>query len=371
MLKSTSRLPLVLSVCFVLGSVPDQVTAGANGQPAPNGRAVRIGAVVATQGPAALLGSSFLKAIQLAKDDVKGTTHQYELVVEEIASPDRAEPAIEKLIRADKVNALVVGFSISGQIVKPYAAAAQIPLFCICSVGSVGDDLYTFTIMPLAEDEATKWVAEAKRRGIKRIALLTQNYPSIDNHVKMLKAEAARAGIAFVYEDRLEATATDFRSRIAAAKGTSPDLYFVEAFNPALDILGRQLRDSGVRSLASVVAFSLSGMPELFEDGWYTDSYVSPEFKARLDQRYPATRLVTHMMPYAYDSFAILVKGFESEQGVLKYVRSMTEYSGTAGKITKEAGTGNFRSTPAVWVIKNGKPALETLATGKAPTQDQ
>lgn len=98
--------------------------------------------------------------------------------------------------------------------------------------------------------------------------------------------------------------------------------------------------------------------PELFEGGWYTDSYVSPEFKARLDRRYPGSKLATHMMPYAYDSFRMLVEAFESGEDVLAYVRSMTEYSGTAGKITKTAGTGNFRSAPAVWVIRNGKPAL-------------
>jgi len=319
---------------------------------------IKIGAVVATRGPAALLGQSFLKAIQLAREDLKSTTHQYELAIEEIPSPDKAEPAIQKLIKMDKVDALIVGLSMSGQIAKTYATAAKIPLFCICSVSSVGDELYTFTIMPLAEDEATQWVAEAKRRGIKRIALLTQDYPSIDNHVRALKVEAAPAGIAFVYEDRFEASTADFRSSIAAAKSTSPDVYFVEAFNPALDILGQQLKDSGVRNLASVVAFSVSERPELFEGGWYTDSYVSPEFKTRLDQRYPKSRLATHMMPYAYDSFRVLVQAFESGQDVLTYVRRMTEYSGTAGKITKQAGTGNFRSAPAVWVIKNSKPRL-------------
>lgn len=140
------------------------------------------------------------------------------------------------------------------------------------------------------------------------------------------------------------------------------EVRFVEAFNPALDILGKQLKDAGVRSLASVVAFSVSERPELFEGGWYTDSYVSPAFRARLDQRYPATRLATHMMPYAYDSFDMLVQGFESGQDVLTYFRRMTEYAGTAGKITKEAGTGNFRSAPAVWVIKNGKPTLSAQA---------
>ena len=319
---------------------------------------IKIGAVVATRGPAALLGQSVLKAIQLAREDLKSTRHQYELAIEEIPSPDKAEPAIKKLIKMDKVDALIVGLSMSGQIAKTYATAAKIPLFCICSVSSVGDELYTFTIMPLAEDEATQWVAEAKRRGIKRIARLTQDYPSIDNHVRALKAETEPAGIAFVYEDRFEASTADFRSRIAAARATSPDLYFVEGFNPALDILGQQLRESGVRNLASVVAFSISERPELFEGGWYTDSYVSPEFKARLDQRYPGSRLATHMMPYAYDSFRMLVQAFESGQDVLTYVRRMTEYKGTAGKITKQAGTGNFRSAPAVWVIKNGKPTL-------------
>jgi cation diffusion facilitator CzcD-associated flavoprotein CzcO len=135
-------------------------------------------------------------------------------------------------------------------------------------------------------------------------------------------------------------------------------VYFVEAFTPALDLLGQQLKDAGVRDLASIVAFSASKRPELFEGGWYTDSYVSPEFKARLDQRYPASRLATHMMPYAYDSFKMLVQGFESGKEILPYIRRMTEYHGTAGRITKQAGSGNFRSAPAVWVIKNGKPTL-------------
>ena len=49
----------------------------------------------------------------------------------------------------------------------------------------------------------------------------------------------------------------------------------------------------------------------------------------------------------------------ESGQDVLTYVRGRTEYGGTAGKITREGETGNFRSSPAAWVItKNGKPAL-------------
>ena len=127
----------------------------------PDNAVIKIGAVATTRDPAGLLGNSFVKAIQLAKEDLKDTKHQYELVIEEIASPDKAEPAIEKLIDTDKVDALVVGLSISGQIAKSYATAAKIPLLCICSVADVGDELYTFTTMPLAEDE----MAQKKSRG--------------------------------------------------------------------------------------------------------------------------------------------------------------------------------------------------------------
>lgn len=56
---------------------------------------IKIGAVVTTSGPAALLGSSFLRAIRLAHEDLKGTTHHYDLVIEEISGPDKAEPAIQ------------------------------------------------------------------------------------------------------------------------------------------------------------------------------------------------------------------------------------------------------------------------------------
>jgi len=36
-------------------------------------------------------------------------------------------------------------------------------------------------------------VVEARRRGIHRIAVLRQDYPSINNHVDAMKCEAARA----------------------------------------------------------------------------------------------------------------------------------------------------------------------------------
>ena len=326
----------------------------------PEGGVVKIGVIVPTTGPGALLGNSFLKAVQMAKEDLKNTRYQYELVVEDSGtSPAQAERAIWKLIKVDKVKALVGGISATGKIVKPYATAAKIPHLCVCSVKTIGDGVYNFTNIPLPEDEAMRWVKEAQKRGIKKVALLTQIYPSIDGHVKALKEEAAKKGVRIVYETRFEASTTDFRPMITEAGASAPDVYFVEAFPPALNILGRQLKDAGVQNIASVVALSLSDNLALFEGAWYTDSnLVDIGFRTRFEQKYPGTRFATHMMPYAYDSFNILVQGFESGQNIAEYVRGVTEYNGPAGKITREPGSGNFRSTPAVWVIENGKPEL-------------
>jgi ABC-type branched-subunit amino acid transport system substrate-binding protein len=324
----------------------------------PEPRVIKIGVIGPTTGPAAILGTSFQKTVELAREDLRGTKYTYELVVEDSGeTPEQAERAIRKLVEVDKVSAIVGGISKTGEVVQPYATAARIPHICVCSVRTIGDGEYNFTNIPLPEDEAVRWVEEALKRGIESIAVLSEDYPSIDGHVKALKEEAARAGIRVVYERRFAASTTDFRSTVAEAQSASPDVYFVEASTIPLDILGQQLKDVGVDNIASIVAPALSAKPELFEGVWYTDSnLVDPEFIARFERRYPGQPFVTHMMPYAYASFNLLVQGFESGSDVAEYVRGVYEYESPAGELTRERGSGNFRSTPTVWVIKDGKP---------------
>ena len=134
------------------------------------------------------------------------------------------------------------------------------------------------------------------------------------------------------------------------------------SLNPALDRLAQQLSDAGIRNIASVVAPSLSQQPALFEGAWCTDSdLVDIGFKARFEDKYPDTQFATHMMPYAYDSFNMIVQAYEHGQNPAVYIRNLTRYNGTAGVLTKAAGSGNFQSNPTVWMIKNGKPTMITI----------
>ena len=327
----------------------------------PKNKVVKIGIIIPVDGPGKLLGTSFLKAIELAKEDVMNTKtkYSYELVIENSGtSPAETEAAIQKLINKEHVQGLVGGISASGRIVKPYVTAAKIPHLCVCSVKTIGDGDYNFTNIPIAEDEAIEWVKEAKKRNIKTIAIINQKYPSIEGHVKALKDESKNSGIQIVFEKEFEANTTDFMSVINEAKKTTPDIYFISGFPPTLDTLGGQLKKAGINNLASIVAFSVSNDPGLFEGDWYTDSYVNDVFEKRFEQKYPEERFATHMMPYAYDSYKMMVQAFESDEDPVKYIQNLTEFPGTAGTITRRHGEGNFRSTPVVWIIKNGKPEL-------------
>jgi hypothetical protein len=201
------------------------------------------------------------------------------------------------------VAAIVGGISKVGEHVAPIATEAKVPHICICSIPTIGDGRYNYTNIPLAEDEAEAWVAEAKARGLRTIAILAQKYASVDGHINALKIVARAAGLQVVYEYRFPAGATDFLKPMMAAGATNPDVYFVSAYEPSLTALGKQIQVAEKvhgkdLNVASIVAISLAPDLRIFEGAWYTDSDLpKPEVFGQFLKAFPATELITHMMP--------------------------------------------------------------------------
>lgn len=364
---------LLVAVLAVVALCAGYARANRDGWSEPVGGVVRIAVLVPTSGPYALLGSSFVKAVQMARDDLPPTRYRYELVVRDPgADPAGARRVIEEVLRQDRVDARVDavlgGISLIGQVTKPLATAARIPHTCVCTVASIGDGAYNFTNIPSPEAEAKRWVEEARRRGIRRVAVIAQDYPSINNHVAAMETAARRAGITIASDRRFPDGTPDFGDFVREARASRPDVYYVEALPPRLDHLAAALGAAGVHDLSSVVAPSLSDNPALFEGAWYTDSnLLDVGFKQRFERRYPGVRFATHMMPYAYDSMRMLVDAFEARENPAVHLRRMTSYDGTADRLTKAPGSGNFASRPAVWVMRNGRPTLANAGQEGAP----
>jgi ABC-type branched-subunit amino acid transport system substrate-binding protein len=306
-----------------------------------------------------------VKAVEMAQRDLRGTKYRYEIKIADSGpDPAKARDIVRRVIEDDKVDAVIGAVSLIGQVTKPFATKARIPHACVCTVKPIGDGAYNFTNIPSPEAEAVRWVAEAQRRNVRSIAVIAQDYPSINNHVKAMKAEALRVGLTISYQSKFPDSTRDFRSIIASARATQPDVYYVEALEPGLDLLGQQLLDAKIPNIGSVVAPSVSEHPQLFEGAWYTDSDLADiAFKRRFEAKYPGTQFATHMMPYAYDSFNLIVRAYEQGVNPAVYLRGLTRYVGSAGVVTKAPGSGNFQSKPAVWEIRNGTPALVSSAS--------
>jgi ABC-type branched-subunit amino acid transport system substrate-binding protein len=334
-------------------------------------RTIKIGAIVPLEGQSASLGRSFLEAARVSIDTLGDTKNRYELRVEDGGTtPEESTAAAKRLVEEDGVEAIVGGISIVGQQVAPVATEAKIPQLCVCSIPTIGDGTYNFTNIPLAEDEADAWVAEAQKQGIKSVAIIAQQYPSIDGHVNALKKAAETAGITVVYEYRFPQGTTEFLDPVRTAlEQYQPDAFYVSGYEPSLSAVGKQLQlaeqvHATKLNVTSIVAIGGSDDPSIFEGDWYTDSdLANPEVMAQFQTAYPSSTFITHMMPYAYDSVRMLVDGFESDQGVLAYLQGLTRYDGSASIITREPGSGNFRSKPVVWVVKDGVPVVQ--ATGR------
>jgi ABC-type branched-subunit amino acid transport system substrate-binding protein len=344
---------------------------GGDSRPADSSRStIKIGVIAPLEGPSASLAQSFLEAARVSIDTLPDTKRNYQLVIEDGGTtPEESQRAARRLVEEDGVDAIVGGISKVGEEVAPIASAAKVPQICVCSVPTIGDGQYNFTNIPLGKDEAEAWVAEAKSRGLRTIAVLAQSYKSVDIQVADMKAAAERDGMEVVYEYRFPQGTTEFLKPMQAAGAKNPDVYFVSGGEPSLTALGKQIRVAEEvhgkdLEVASIVAISTSQDLSTFEGAWYTDSDLpSDTVLAQFEKAYPNSEFITHMMPYAYDSVRMLVNGFERGD-VVSYLRNLASYDGSNGPITREAGSGNFRSKPVVWVVKNGRPQVQ--ATGRS-----
>lgn len=349
-IKRLPALPALLSVVLVGAFL------GANAY--VDAHSIRIAIIAPTTGPTAVLTQSFLRAAEMAKDDLGAEGKRIQLVIVDTAgTPQQARRAIDQTFAAQRIDAVLGGISASGQFTAPHARAERIPHICVCSVRTIGDGQYNFTNIPLPEDEATRWVAEAKRRGVTNIAILAQEETSVRNHANAVAREAMLNGIRISFDGRFVGDGTDFALLAQEARAVNADLVFAEAFPPLIDELVKELRRQGVQSIASVVTPSAVADPRPFEGVWYTDTNLADSsFQHRFESRFPGVRFAAHMTPYAYDSFKILAHALTSGGDPAAYVQRVTRYDGAAGPVTRTPGTGNFRSRPAVWAIENGRP---------------
>ncbi len=320
---------------------------------------IKIGLVAPLTGPGAVFGNAMVKGVQLAVKDLKDTNHAYELVIQDDGSnPGQAASAAQKLINIDKVQAIITSTSGTGNAVSPLAEKAKILHVCVgCSDMKIATGTYNYTATVQVDDEAAIWLSEARTKGVKTIAMLSQNHPGVNANTDATIAKAGEYGIKIVFDERFDANNRDFKTIVSKAVKTNADLYYPQSFPPALDIIGQELKNAGVKAMAGQAgSFTIGAKPEIYNGQWYTEALSDPAFTERFAQEYPGVRFNVRMAPFGYDVFNVLVEGFEKGGDMAAYLSGVKDHKGIVN-IYKTNGNF-FRSKAGVWTIEDGKPKL-------------
>lgn len=334
------------------------------------GQVIKIGITGPLSGSLAFAGEGLRNGAELAIHEFEkanpNSKNSYKIVFEDDGfDPKRTASALTKLISVDKVSALMTFASAAGNIAQPIAEKNQIVHIGIASDPTIAKGDYNFIHWTPPFEEVRLFIQELKKRNIHKVAVFGANIQGITAVIDELEKQVKGTDIEVVSKDIFNFGTTDFRTIITKAKKTNPEIYVPIAFSPELEILAKQLKDSGITvPMTSLEGFELTDRPDLFEGYWYINAADSSE-KFRDDYKAVYGKDQVIATANAYDITKMIIdsseRAIKAKQGEaisspnIKDALYDLDIQGALGHLTIDAD--GFVLTKAVTkIIKNGKP---------------
>ncbi|OGZ26228.1 MAG: hypothetical protein A3F95_00090 [Candidatus Nealsonbacteria bacterium RIFCSPLOWO2_12_FULL_39_31] len=319
---------------------------------------IKIGVILPLTGDASFIGEAAKNSAILAKESFGKTKNTYELVFEDDqADSKKTVSAFRKLVDIDKIRAVGTGFAGPGNAVASLAEQEKIIHFSIASDLNIAKDKpFVFNHWIKPENEAGVYIKEAKKQGLKKIAMIATNQQGI---IAIRDALLKEEPDLFILKDELfNPQEKDFRTAVIKAKNEGADAFIMMLLPGQLTSLVKQIKDLNINvPLTSVESFEydLEAVPML-EGQWYvTSADPSEEFTASYKEKYNG--LPQPGSAYAYDVIRILITAFEKEktnEGVAKFISEIKDFLGVTGVLSVDSD-GNINSKAVIKKIINGK----------------
>lgn len=319
---------------------------------------IKIGVILPLTGDAAFIGEAAKNSAILAKESFGKTEKTYELIFEDDQGDSkRTVFAFRKLVDIDKIRAVGTGFAGPGNAVAPLAEKEKIIHFSIASDLTIAKDKpFVFNHWIKPENEAKVYVEEAKKQGLKKIAMIATNQQGI---IAVRDALLKEDPSIFILKDELLGPQEkDFRTTIIKAKNEGADAFILMLLPGQLASAVKQIKEMKINvPLTSVESFEYDpGAIPLLEGQWsVTSADPSESFTASYKEKYNG--LPQPGSAYAYDVIRILITAFEkneSNEGVAKTISEMKDFPGVTGVLSVDSD-GNINSKAVVKKIINGK----------------
>ncbi len=354
---------------------------------------IKIGAILATTGPASFLGDPELKTLKLYVEKINKSGgvlgKQLELITyDNAANPKKATTFAKRLINQDKVVA-IIGPSASGDTlaIAPFLAKAKVPMISLGGAISIVKPVKKYVFKTPATDRMAcqKIFKYLKTKGKTNVALISGNGGFGKSMRGQCKDVASDYGITIVADETYGPKDTDMTAQLTKIKSIK-NLHAVvnPGFGQGPAIVTKNFRQLGLtqtlvqsHGVASKKFIELAGkasegvivasppvvVAELLEDS-NPIKKIALNYIKEYEGKYNIP--VSTFGGYAYDALNLLIEAIKTAKSVdpekiRDAIESTTSYVGLNGifNITKKDHLGlDLNSGIKMLVIKNGTWAL-------------
>lgn len=352
---------------------------------------IKIGAVLSVTGANAPLGDPEKKVLEMEveKLNTSGGVNgaKIDLIIEDDESDAaKAVAALNKLIKVDKVTAIIGGTGTTPTMaMKPISAKEKIPQIALVAGNQVtkGDYKWMFRTAhneTFVFEKAIDYFSKTLK--VKKLAILHDSNAYGQGGADTIKAIAPGKGMTIVATEKYDSTATDVTTQLTTIKAANPDCLIIWGTNPVPAVavknmkqLGMNIPVLGSQGIANAKFIELAGDAAngvVFPAGYILvpsavpanspqksviDTFVK-EYKAK----YGAAP--NSFAGHAWDAFHILMKAIEKGGSDKAKIRTEIEkvkgFAGVDGIFDYSATNHDGLNTNDLVIIKieNGKWTL-------------
>ncbi len=354
------RLKIIISITLLVLLVP-AVFAFAKGEK----ETYKIGVVAPMSLDYAFIGDAMKNSLQMAKEQLVVPKFNYEFIFEDSQNDSKLNAsAAHKLLDVDKVDAILTLGATAGPIITPLATKAKVLHYSVSVQPYIAEGLTNFIHWAPSKALNELLAQEMKRRGIKTYGVFREtSYEGFKFYLDDLTKASKELGLKMVTDQTFLADAKDFRTLIAKARESKPDIYVLFMGSPAIEILTKQLREAGdTTPLTSVESFELTTQKDLFEGNWYVSSaHPNSDYSEAYKKRFNMEPAVGG--PNAYDMFLLIDHAIKntgslhkpSSEQIARELLKIKNFPGSLGNLTI-IEPGITISDVDLKMIKNGEP---------------
>ncbi|NOZ67739.1 MAG: ABC transporter substrate-binding protein [Deferribacteres bacterium] len=324
----------------------------------------KIGFIGPLTGDIGFLGVGMKNAMMIARDELGDTRFNYEYLFEDTQNdPKLVATAAQKLMSVDNVDAVLTLGVNAGLVTSPIATKYNKIHFSIAIEPWVAKGDNNFIHWTPSPKLNGLLIDEMQRRGIRTVGVFrTVTAEGYVVYMDDLRKGLKNAGIRLVTDQTFQNGTKDFRSLISRAKPANPDIYVIFADTPELELLGKQIKEAGIKTpLTSIESFEVSQNMELFEGYWFVSvAEPSEAFARTYKERYGVRPPLC--APNAYDMVNLIVTAVEragtsgkpTTAEISRELRKIKNFPGALGNLTINQD-GIVLSEGTLKIIKNGE----------------